>query len=836
MATVGGLSGKTSNGVSMYGASMNGYGGLASGLDTDSLIEGMTVGTRTKIQEMLKKKDKYQWQTDAYRSVTDPFIAFSQKYLDVTKANSPFRSSFYDKDLATPKGTNSSKITVNGAGSLLDRMKILAINKLARDARLTTGNGNADPTFGTGKIDFNNDLITSNMEGGSLDLQYGGQVFTLTITSGENLVDDQGNAFKADYTTGAGIEKALNAKMKTMEITASAPDKLGDKIKFSFTSGSNQFSFNTVNPSDTTEVKLVKGTQGALKCLGFSDANDVLLNNGAFTGGVFNGQAITEADLKNTLVFDKRFAEKSMTFSYNGITKSIKLPTEAEWKAIKDGTYTSKDQNGNTITLSGAPALADYMQKKLDSAFGSGKVKVDPNAANDGLEFGLAGSDPSATFKLQDADKGLLGDGLLFEMNYGAGNRLNMNAPLEESGLKSLGSGTWKDPNGKLYLEINGVSITGLTNSSSLSQIISAINKSDAKVKVNYSETADNFTITSTVKGAAGEIKFNTTNDGSSPATDNFAQYLFGTGTPVIAGQDSEMVVEYDGGTPLVVKRDSNSYNLDGTTFTLNDLFNDTYTGAPGQTRPDEKDVVSFTTSVDTEKITKAITEMIEDYNKISQNVHDLVSKRPDRDYGPLTDDEKDQLSEKQIEKLEDKAKEGILFNDSILRGFADKMRSVFSGVADIGTLKQMGITVGSSYKDAGKINFDPDKFKSALLEDPDKIKTLFTKPQVKDSNGDVTDPGGVTVRLKNISDGYVKWTGMPYGTLVEKAGSTYAPNSILKNSLKTLMDDIDVDVKQLKKKLQVEIDRYTRQFTSLEQLIAQMNSQSSQLSSMLGG
>lgn len=56
MATIGGLSGTTSSGINMYGTSIKGYGGLASGLDTDSLIQGMTQGTRMQITQLLKKK------------------------------------------------------------------------------------------------------------------------------------------------------------------------------------------------------------------------------------------------------------------------------------------------------------------------------------------------------------------------------------------------------------------------------------------------------------------------------------------------------------------------------------------------------------------------------------------------------------------------------------------------------------------------------------------------------------------------------------------------------------------------------------------------------------
>ena len=81
--------------------------------------------------------------------------------------------------------------------------------------------------------------------------------------------------------------------------------------------------------------------------------------------------------------------------------------------------------------------------------------------------------------------------------------------------------------------------------------------------------------------------------------------------------------------------------------------------------------------------------------------------------------------------------------------------------------------------------------------------------------------------------DRYGKTTGATKGVLVERAGSVHAPTSILKNSLQKQLDSIDTYIDKLNDKLKTEQDRYISQFTSLETLINQMNSQSSYLSSM---
>lgn len=827
MATIGGLSGSTSNSVNMYGTSIKGFGGLASGMETDSLIEGMTQGTRTKIQELLKKKDKYQWQTDAYRSVSDALINLSSKYLDVKNANSPFRASFYDKNLATATGKNSSKVSITGAGSLLDKMEILEVSQLARDASYVSKDKLSGGSFELGKMNFD-DVVTSTVNGGSIKFTYGTETYSIAMISGEELEAVDGTKFNADYSNPANITKALHAKLKSTKLKDDPTKNLADIVSIgnSSTSTTAKFTLQATAAADATKLSISSTSTGAMKALGLMNADGTMVNGGKFVdaGGApqaLAGSEVSLSDLSTSVPFYERFDGKAMTFSYNGVSRSVKLPTKDEWKGIVENADGTKKSEADIVD-----GFADYMQKKMDSAFGSGKIDV-TGSVSGGLMFKTTATDASAVLKIPDADIGVLGEGNLFEVDYGIGNRLNLNATLEECGFQGLGS-DWKDADGKVYLEMNGVEIEGITASSTLSQIISAINKSDAGVKVSYLETADSFSITSTKKGSAGEIYINSDKKGTT-TQDNLASLLFGKKADladltsgVKVGQDAKMKVMYDGAATVEITRDSNNFNLDGTTFNLTGTFSD--------------ESVKFTTSTDVDKVTKTIGDMISDYNKIIENVQSLVSTKPDRDYSPLTDDEKSQLSEKQIEKLEGKAKEGILFNDSLLRTLSDRLRTVFSGVADVGTLKNMGITVGSNYKDGGKIIFDETKFKSALQEDPEKIKTMFTKPEVKDSKGDITDPGGVTARLKNITDTFAKNMGSEYGSLIVKAGSTSASNSLLKNSLKTLMDDIDQDVKQLKIKLQTEIDRYTKQFSSLEQLVSQMNSQSSALSSMMGG
>lgn len=89
---------------------------------------------------------------------------------------------------------------------------------------------------------------------------------------------------------------------------------------------------------------------------------------------------------------------------------------------------------------------------------------------------------------------------------------------------------------------------------------------------------------------------------------------------------------------------------------------------------------------------------------------------------------------------------------------------------------------------------------------------------------------------MKKVLDKYAKTIGEPKGILINRAGSIKSPASITQNELYKQILEVDKRISSLQDTLKMEQDRYIRQFTTLESLIAQMNSQSSALSQFGGG
>ena len=785
MASIGGLSGSTSNSLS----GLKGYGGLASGLDRDSLIESMTQGTTSKIYKQQQKKTSLQWEQTAIRNITDKMIAFSDKYLSTySSSTNLFSSTFWGRNNISVLGSNSKYVSVSGSSSTADTLSILGVKQLAKKAQMTSGSAASDGILKTGKIDLS-DQKAENLEGKTIEINYGDKNYTVTLPSGSDY----------KYDSVDNIVKSLNKAFENVELDGGK--KLNDVLAVE-TKGDRIVFKDKVNNGNI--FKLTGGT--ALSHLGFKDKPDSEFKEMDITSaGLESVRDITEDDIFTKTPFIDRIAGKELTFTYNGVSKSIKLP---EKDALN---------NGNILDT-----LRTSMQKQLDDAFGDGRIKVSANSG--GLQFKTTvpggGNDTSSVLSVSSGSAGLLGENGALNMNYGESNRVNMEAKISESGLRTFKEGTTFPAT----ITINGVDIK-VEESDTVRTLMDKINNSDAGVEVNYQNSSDKFVFTSKKDGASGKI-----------SVGGDFKNIFGTSFNKTDGQDAIVAVKYAGSDEVVeIVRDSNSFKIDGMTISVNGEFG-YKAGAGGKLELDKtSDPVTFDAKVDEYKIVETIKKMVEEYNEIIELVGKETGIKPNRDYEPLTSAQKAEMSESEIEAWEEKAKEGLLFNDNDLKGLSNSLRFVVS-TADQAALKKLGITTSSTASDKGKLSFDESAFRAALKTDPEGIREMFTKERTVDENGVATGVNGIAVNMKSAFDKYAKTLGEPKGILIERAGSIKSPASITQNSLYKQMEQIDKRISDLQDVLKMEQDRYIRQFTALESVIAQMNSQSGWLSQFGSG
>lgn len=804
MSSVSSLTSSTS---SLYNS--NRITGLASGLDTDSLIESMTTGTRSKIAKQKQELQRLQWQMDAFRSISSQLISFQNKYTSFSSSTNLRSESFFGKNLISALGDNSKYISVSGTSANASNIRITSINKLAQNENVVSKNSVSTQKLQAGEA-ISDTITTSKLAGTKLSFEFGNsgtQSITLDATK--------------TYDEPKQLVEEINTKLKELKFTTSdgTSKDLSEAMEATLDSN-NQLVLQTKGDYAGTNIKIKDGTsQALLDAVGWEvtkddQASNQIVGTKELTSEVMKEQQTT----KNwyDLVTGK---DKSITLNYNGKAVEIKLPGSVE-EFTKNKNDSNKAKND----------FAQYLQQEINNALGENRIRVSYGDQN-GLSFETVqqdgqSKDTTSILKITSGNYEAL---QAMGLKSGASNRVNLNATVAESGLNANSVDLTKvEINGKKLQDIVGKDKDLKTMS--VSEIIKAVNASDANVTISYNETADKFSIASTIEGAAGKVELSTeaqklfsgvnnitAKDPQNPnqvSEDYFA---------VNEGQDAEIEVDFDGtggADAVTLTRSSNTIDLDGLTVTLKGTFQ--------SEANNPNSAITFDAKVDSEKVTTAVKDMITAFNDIIKLSNDELSTKPNRDYAPLTDEQKEEMTEEQIEEWEKKAKEGMLFNDSSLRSFTSEIRFIFSGDANtVEKLKEMGITVSSTYSDHGKISFDEEKFKAFLEKDSDTVAELFTASSNKATN----DKGGIMTQAYEVFEKYAATTGATKGVFVEKAGATESPLSMLTNSLQKEMNDIDDYIDTLQSKLEDETERYYQKFTSLEVYIQQMNSQSSWLS-----
>ncbi|MCI9384255.1 MAG: flagellar filament capping protein FliD, partial [Lachnospiraceae bacterium] len=693
MASISSLSGSTNNAMS----SLRGYGGLASGLDRDELIAGMTSGTQTKITKQEQAKTKLEWQQQAYRDISDKMIAFANKYTStMSSTTNLFSEALWGAASTMVKGINSKFISVAGANrTAAANVSILGVKQMAKNAKVMSDNYVSDRKLSTGAVDTG-DVDISTLAGKNLDFTVGGKYYSVGLPYGT------GEPFGSMQEAA----DAFNEAMKKVEITQTGGAKkqtLFDSVEVGVSDDGKSF----VLKSKGNAVTLTGGS--ALEAMGFKEQVDEAKANkrvGLDIAGNTGTAAGKEATLKETQSFAQRMGDKSLTFSYNGSTKTIQMPSQKE---IEDAINSGKD---------GLEFLAEKMQESLDAAFGKGRVqaKVEEDSAGGDRRLTFktttpdGNSDDSSTLAITEGSESIMSSYGGLGITSGESNRLNLNTSLKNSGL-NFGE---KTADGKYELEINGKKIE-FTEDESLATIMDRINNADAGVKISYLSMADKFSLEATDSGASGVLKLS----GSG------AKALFGeeidSANPTAAGkntvtlgQDAIIAVKYAGSDEAIeLTRGDNSFSIDGLDVTIKGEFGYKL-GADGKTKEldETTEAVTFETNVESEKIVKAVSDMVKEYNEILELVNTQLSTRPDRDYFPLTDEQKKEMSESEIKLWEEKAQAGILFGSSELRQLSDDLRWIISP-ADQQAMEALGISVSESWQDNGKLAFDENKFKA---------------------------------------------------------------------------------------------------------------------------
>lgn len=258
-------------------------------------------------------------------------------------------------------------------------------------------------------------------------------------------------------------------------------------------------------------------------------------------------------------------------------------------------------------------------------------------------------------------------------------------------------------------------------------------------------------------------------------------------------------------------------YTGSSSTFTINNLTIE----ALATTGNDE---ISITTSTDTQGIYDKVKDFLTEYNNIINEMTKLYNADSSKGYDPLTDDEKDSMSDKEIEKWETKIKDSLLRNDTTLSGVMSAMTTAMSQAVEINgkkySLSSFGIhTLGylnaadneqNAYhidgdEDDTNTSGNADKLMTAISEDPDTVMQFMQQ---------------VTTNLYNAIGDKMK------STTLSSAFTIYNDKQMT-----TQYKDYTKLIKEWETKISDKEDYYYKKFSSMESALTKLNSTQSSLS-----
>lgn len=290
---------------------------------------------------------------------------------------------------------------------------------------------------------------------------------------------------------------------------------------------------------------------------------------------------------------------------------------------------------------------------------------------------------------------------------------------------------------------------------------------------------------------------------------------------------DGSAVKESADGTGMVVIEAADSIvQVNGATLTSSNTTLDVNGLSLNLVSASDREV-KVTVSNDSTAVYDAIKDFVEQYNSALSEMNKYYYADSARGYDPLTDDQKEAMSDEEVEKWETKIKDSLLRRDSTLSGILETFRTSLTGItvkASDGktySLANLGITTGKDYKEYGLLHIKGDE------DDNDYADSENTLQSMINSDPDIVMEvmSGIVSNLYDSINKKISTT-----TTMKSALSFYNDKEMTKQ-----MTQYKKDIKSWETKLSDMEDRYYKQFSAMETALSKLQSQQNSLASYLG-
>lgn len=750
--------------------------GMVSGLDTESLVQAMVSTQVSKKEKLQKAQTKLQWKQDAFKSLNTKVYGLYSKV-----GNLRF-SSAYNMKKTTVSDTTKAQVTASNTA--VNGIQTLQIKQLATSGYLTGGELKKGTT---GKTTLK-------------ELGYDGADTSISVTIGSSKKDID--------VSGSTTVDDLVSKLKDAGLNASFDDKNGRIfVSAKETGKENDFS---LTGADMTGLK-------ALNAAGLS--------------------VMSKSDIEN---YNKMasYAKNDDTGSYSEsktseailqILKNLQNAYEGNTKLALE----EKDLNAK-IAYSDAK---DAVNKYLDGD----DTNADKKAEREQLANLLKQSSSKYTYVNDQT-------GEVKEI-YEAKDRVGwtaydtkVNKLAKSTGLitETTGDdGETKEDSTKLEALSNNIKTVIAVDDNAIytdddkkAYYLSDDERTAAKTRLEEipKEKETNDAVITDEDNGYWDIKDYTgkTEDDLAAIADKYAKQVTNARDMVEKLAKGSKDIPISAGASRVDAQDA-KITLNNADFTSSsNVFNINGLTIKAMAKTADGETLSINTDTDTQGIYDKIKDFLTDYNSIINELTSLYNADSAKGYEPLTDDEKESMSDKEVEKWETKIKDSILRNDSTVGGVMNAMTTAMMKSYTINgksySLSSFGIHT-QGYLNAAKneqyaYHIDGDEDDTITSGNTDKLMDMINN-----------NPEDLEEFMKQLTSGlYSALDSKMKSTTLSSAYTIYNDKQMTKE-----YNNYTTEIKEWETKISDLEDRYYKQFSNMETQLAKMQSSTSSISSMLG-
>lgn len=473
-----------------------------------------------------------------------------------------------------------------------------------------------------------------------------------------------------------------------------------------------------------------------------------------------------------------------------------------DFQVTLDGTAKNINMTG---TYNDVTALIDELNSELNASFGAGRIVASI------IDNKLSLSADNSIMQVRTGEM----NSFLSKVGISSGDRNVVN--LDRSANNLFGETL------QMKFNINGTDFS-FSSSTSIRNIISEVNRSDANVVMSYSTFNDSFTLQTKDSGASSVISIENTS-GNFFGSDGYSKINEGQ---IQNGQDA-IIYMNDPEKNNPIKRSSNVFTNDGVTISLKGVTS-------------EK--IDFTVGQNIEGVYEKIEEFVKSFNELIGGLESKIKEKKNYQYCPLTDAQKEEMTEKQVELWEEKAKSGLLRNDQTLYRIVNDLKGAFWDKTEGANFSfyEVGITTSRNYNKF-ELEIDQSKLQAAIAKDANGVLKLFNESSdisysarlSKSQQSKRYQEVGFASRVHDIIQTNVttlRNNSNTKGILVELIGvegDTTEANNVFTRRI----NRVDTRISDALKRMNQREVLYRRQFTAMERAIQQMSIQGDALYNM---